>query len=192
MQRLVLMLWILSCYCAAVADDKSSLYDEKTFRGLTEDKRAYRVGDALTVLVFESSSASTSAETETEKKGGVKLGLKTHKRDQSAALTLSDDFSGSGTIQRSGKLAAQITVRVSAVMTNGDLQVAGRQIIEVNNEKQEIALSGRVRPRDIGELNTVVSSRLADARITYVGEGLLGEKQKPGFISRLLSWMGLL
>jgi flagellar L-ring protein precursor FlgH len=105
---------------------------------------------------------------------------------------LSDDFNGKGTIQRSGKLAAQITVTVQSVEPNGDLVVAGRQLIEVNDEKQHIVLSGKVRPVDIGENNTVVSTRLADANISYVGDGILAEKQQPGIISRILHWLRLL
>ena len=70
--------------------------------------------------------------------------------------------------------------------------VSGVQLLRVNDERQEIVLSGRVRQNDISENNTIVSSRLADARISYVGDGALGEKQKPGIISRVLSWLGLL
>ena len=79
-----------------------------------------------------------------------------------------------------------------SVESNGDLLVSGEQLLRVNDERQEIVLSGRVRQSDIGENNTIVSSRLADARISYVGDGALGEKQKPGIISRVLSWLGLL
>lgn len=169
-----------------------SLYNEKSFQSLTADRRAHQVGDSLTILVFEAASATASADTQAEQSGGVSVGLSTHKRDQSAKLTLSDDSTGKGKIQRSGKLAAQITVTVQSVARNGDLHVSGRQLIAVNDEKQEITLKGRVRPQDIAENNTVVSSRVADASISYVGHGLLAEKQKPGIITRLLSWLGLL
>lgn len=190
--RLLLILLLCEITIAVSAQGTASLYDEDKFQALTQDKRAHRVGDALTVLVFENSSASTSAKTDTEKSAGVKLGVVTHTRDYSGSLALSDDFNGGGKVQRSGKLAAQITVSVTRVMPNGDLEVSGRQLIEVNDEKQEILLRGQVRPRDISELNTVVSSRLANASISYLGEGLLAEKQKPGIITRLLSWLGLL
>jgi flagellar L-ring protein precursor FlgH len=70
--------------------------------------------------------------------------------------------------------------------------VSGEQLIKVNDERQEIVLSGRVRPIDIAENNTVVSSRLADARISYVGDGVLGEKQRPGILTRILSWLRII
>jgi flagellar L-ring protein precursor FlgH len=49
-----------------------------------------------------------------------------------------------------------------------------------------------VRPEDITDANAVLSSRIADAKITYVGDGILGEKQSPGILSRILSWLRLL
>ncbi len=81
---------------------------------------------------------------------------------------------------------------VRSVDSNGDLHVSGEQLLRVNNERQEIVLSGRVRPSDIGENNTIASSRLADATISYVGEGSLSEKSSPGIISRVLTWLGVL
>jgi len=83
-------------------------------------------------------------------------------------------------------------VRVVDVAPNGDLVVAGQQLIEVNEEKQEIKLEGRVRAVDVSESNTVLSTRLADAKIWYVGDGLLGEKQRPGILTRILSWLRIL
>jgi flagellar L-ring protein FlgH len=173
-----------------------SLYREETFRPLTADHRAYRVGDALTVLVFENSSASSSADTNTEKQGGIGLSVETvglgTKPSVGAKANLNDNFEGRGSIQRSGRLLAQLTVSVKAVAANGDLIVAGAQQIELNDEKQNIVLEGRVRPVDVSEANTVLSTRLADAKISYVGDGVLGEKQRPGILTRILSWLRIL
>lgn len=181
---------------APVAHAGKSLYDEANFRSFTADQRALRVGDSLTVLVVENASATTSANTQTRKSGGVGL-TGTFNADNTnhtagAKVDVNDDFAGRGSISRSGKVAAQLTVTVRAVQPNGDLMVSGRQLIVLNDEKQEIVLSGRVRPQDISENNAVLSSRLADANISYVGDGILAEKQKPGFISRFLTWLGLL
>jgi flagellar L-ring protein precursor FlgH len=172
--------------CAA-----QSLFDEERFQSLTADRRAVKVGDALTVLVFESSSASQSADTSTEKGGGLNIGVGVNSRSYGAKLSAGEDFSGKGRVQRSGRLAAQITVTVADVLANGDLRVTGQQQIVVNGEKQLLQLSGRVRPTDIND-NTVVSTRLAEAEITYVGDGLLAEKQRQGVLTRFFSWLGLL
>lgn len=182
--------------CIPVLGQGESLYKEGRFESLTTVRRAAAVGDALTVLIFESASASASADASTEKTGGLGISLSTTHNSRSDSVSakgnLNEDFSGKGRIQRSGRLVAQLTVTVREVYPNGDLAVAGQQLIEVNGEKQQIVLKGRVRPLDIGETNSVVSTRLADAQITFVGDGILAEKQRPGLISRILGWLGLL
>lgn len=191
-------LLVISCLILALSPvlvGADSLYQESTFRSLTADHRAYRVGDALTVLVLENASASSSADTTTNKTGG--FGVTVHGVNgatpiRTYGVDLNEESSGTGKIQRSGKLLAQLTVTVKAIAPNGDLIVAGRQLVEVNDEKQNIVLEGRVRPVDVSESNTVVSTRLADAKISYVGDGILGEKQHPGILTRILSWLGIL
>jgi flagellar L-ring protein precursor FlgH len=175
-----------------LAASAQSLYQEGSFRPLTADHRAYQAGDTLTVLIVESASASSTADTTTEKRAALGGSVGTTTRTEKATIGLNEDFTGKGRIQRSGRLLAQITVRVTEVAPNGDLVVAGQQLIEVNEEKQEIKLDGRVRPVDVNESNTVLSTRLADAKILYIGDGLLGEKQRPGIITRFLSWLRIL
>ncbi|SMP74786.1 flagellar basal body L-ring protein FlgH [Noviherbaspirillum suwonense] len=172
----------------------ASLYQgEGSYRSLTSDKRAYRVGDMLTVLVVENSSASANANTSTEKSGGLTFGMKTSTRGETGSLQLGDTFGGKGQIQRSGRLLAQLSVIVREVdAASGTLSVAGEQQILVNDEKQEIKLYGKVRPIDILDNNTVLSTRLAEAHISYIGDGILSEKQHPGLLTRLLGWLGIL
>src|SRR5262245_1224733 len=182
--RATLLLLIL----AALPASAESLYRDESFQSLTADRRAYRVGDALTVLVVENSSAQSSADTSTEKRGGVGVAVTTHNDEKRGNIDLTENFAGRGKIQRSGRLLATLTVSVTSIAPNGDLIVSGSQMIEVNEEKQHIQLEGRVRPIDVTETNTILSSRIADAKIAYVGDGLLGEKQRPGILTRLLSW----
>lgn len=183
------------CAWPLITAAQQGLYDAAYFHPYTDDQRAYRIGDSLTVLIVEAASAATSANAETKKATDVAAaGTVTYDRNThnaAAKVDLSDDFTGKGSIQRSGKLAAQITVTVTGITANGELLVRGKQVIAVNEEKQEIALSGRVRPYDIAANNTVLSSRLADATISYLGEGLLADQQRPGLLSRLLRWLGL-
>ena len=182
--------------CLPALGQAESLYNEAKFDSLTTVRRATSPGDTLTVLIYENASASATADASTEKTGGVGISLGTTHNSRSDTVgakgALNEDFSGKGRIQRSGRLVAQLTVTVREVHPNGDLAVAGQQLIEVNGEKQQIVLRGRVRPLDIGEGNAVVSTRLADAQITFVGDGILAEKQRPGLVSRFLSWLGLL
>lgn len=168
----------------AVAEN---LFRAGEFRSLTADRRAQRVGDILTILVIENSSASASAGTKTDKSVDASIQMTSPNRQRTYGVGVDDNFDGNGKIARSGRLLAQLSVVVTAVEPNGDLHVKGEQLLELNGEKQTINLEGRVRPVDIGEGNTLPSNRLADAKITYVGDGVLAENQSKGWLTRLIT-----
>lgn len=169
-----------------------SLYNEGSYRPLTADNKAFRVGDVLTVQVFESASASSSAETDTRRKNNLNADL-THggARASSAGLTVNGDFDGGGRTQRSNRVLITLSVSVRHVLPNGDLVVGGEQILTINDEQQKVVLEGRVRPQDVSDANVVLSTRLADARISYHGEGALSERQQRAWWRRLFDWAGL-
>ncbi|MCO4855938.1 flagellar basal body L-ring protein FlgH [Herbaspirillum sp. WGmk3] len=168
-----------------------SLYSESSFRPLTADNKAFRIGDAVTVQVLETSSASTNADTTTRRKNGVNADFSlTRNPNITAGVNVGGDFDGGGRTQRASKLLTQLTVSVIAIQPNGDLQLAGEQILYVNDEEQRVKLEGRARPQDISDGNIILSTRLADARITYVGDGDLSERQRRGWWRRFVDWLG--
>lgn len=169
-----------------------SLFDAEQYHPLAADNKAWRVGDNITVLIVENAQASASANTSTNKEGSVSGNLKSTNKTRTGGIDLAEDFKGGGTVTRSGKLLAQVTVTVQAIQPNGDLDVKGEQLIELNNEKQHITLEGRIRPQDIATDNTVPSTRISNTRIGYLGQGVLGEKQRPGILTRLLTWLRIL
>lgn len=185
---------MLSAALAAVnllAAHAESLYNENSFRPLTADNKAFRIGDVVTVQVLENSSASTHAGTATHRKNGVSADFSlTRNPNLSAGMTVGGDFDGGGRTQRASKLLAQLTVNVIGIQPNGDLQLAGEQVLYVNDEEQRVKLEGRARPQDISDANIIVSTRLADAHITYVGDGDLSERQRRGWWRSLLDWLG--
>ncbi|MFC5373296.1 flagellar basal body L-ring protein FlgH [Brevundimonas faecalis] len=161
------------------------------FAGLAGDRSAARVGDALTVLIMEASSASQSARSGSQKDtrlGGTASG---GDFDESGALRLEGRYDGRGEASRSGRLMGQITVTVHEVLNNGDMVVAGEQTIAIDGERNRIRLQGRVRRADVSANNTVLSSRLADVEIAYAGHGALSRSASPGFLNRALAWLGL-
>ena len=174
------------------ATGAADLYRDETYRPLTADRRAQRVGDVLTVLVVENSSASATADTKTDKSADAGLKSSTPTRQRNYSLGLSENFDGGGKIARSGRLAAQLSVAVVGIEANGDLRVKGEQNLEINGEKQAIRLEGTVRPVDVSETNTVTSNRIANAQITYIGDGVLAESQRKGWLARILSFLGLI
>lgn len=184
--------------CASLASAPAwaaDLYQEGQYRALAADVKAHRVGDSLTVLVMETSSAAATADTSARRKTDVGMtalvDVGRHTRAGEINAHVNNDFNGAAKTQRAGRLLAQLTVSVVAIEPNGDLRVAGEQTLEVNDEQQKIRLEGRVRPQDIGDNNAVVSNRIADARIQYAGDGVLADGQKTSLITKVLTWLGL-
>lgn len=169
-----------------------SLYDQDTYRPLVAEAKAYRVGDVLTVVVQEAASASAAADSSAQRRSGLAAQLSTHRNGPySANVSATTDSDGGGRTQRSGRLLATLSVKVTGLTASGDLMVEGQQLLLLNGERQLISLSGVVRPRDVGENNVVSSSRLADARIEFDGEGFIADKSRPGWLSRFFSLIGL-
>lgn len=185
---------VLACVMAAPlgALHAESLFQEQSFRPLMADNKAFRVGDVLTVQVFENSSATTSADTGTRRRNALSADL-SHSSGSVAqtAAGLGGTFDGGGRTQRTNRVLATLTVSVREVLANGDLLVGGEQTLTVNEEPQKVTLEGRVRPLDISDSNVVLSTRLADARISYVGEGDIAERSRRPWWRNLLDNLGL-
>ena len=160
-------------------------------QSLFTDRRARQPGDIVTVLVSEVASVSTNAQTKLSK--GESASATLRQRDgeiQLAEAGFDSRFAGGGQIERSGTLLARISVRIDAVDANGNFLVSGEQLIALNNEKQNIRLSGIVRPDDISAENTVPSWRVSGADIQLRGKGILSSRASPGWLTRLLALFG--
>lgn len=175
---------------APAASRRGSLYSEAQFQSMTSDRRLHKAGDLVTVIIFENASASSTADTGAHRDASAGVNIAKPLTTKDFGLSTSNDFTGGGRTQRSGKVLGQLTVSVREVAPNGDLLVAGEQVLDVNGERQVIRLEGRVRPRDISELNTVLSSRVADARISFSGDGVVGDRQSPGWWHQVLTFVG--
>lgn len=158
---------------------------------LVADHRAKLPGDLLTIIIVEKAEANQKAASSNKKGAGVSAGPGLGFLDFFPAVKLNgeDNLSATGVTSRGGSLNAKMTVMVTEVLPNGNLQVEGEQTITVNREEQKIKLRGQVRPEDITRDNTVLSTYVANAEITYLGDGVVGDKQKPGLLSRILSWL---
>jgi len=156
---------------------------------LVADRAAAKVGDSLTVLIDQDSRASNStqhgAHRSTRLTGSAQAGTVTPRQAQAS---LAGDYDGSGQSSRSDQVVASISVVVTEVLANGDLQIAGQQAMLVNGGRTLIRVSGRVRPSDIAHDNTILSTRIADASIAYDGAGF---GQKPGLVARVLDRLGV-
>ena len=102
------------------------------------------------------------------------------------SASASNDFTGSGSTSRAEDLVASLTTQIVQIYPNGNLRIAGNKTITVNNEMQIVELSGIVRETDISPGNVVDSKNILNARISYSGQGVLSDKQKPGWLVRSL------
>jgi flagellar L-ring protein precursor FlgH len=165
---------------------------------LTADQKALSVGDLVMVRVSENAEAQQVAKTDTQKEANVSggAGLGSWGANtlplQSYGAGAQENASGGGTSTRSGKLVAALSARVVNVLPTGNLYIEARRTIQVNDEKQNIVLSGIIRPRDVGPDNSISSAAISDAQIRYEGKGPLSEKSHLGVFSRILDWLGLL
>lgn len=162
------------------------------------DHRARAIGDIVTVNIVEVTSATEKATTDTKRTSGTTAGIPNffglEANNYPSSITPSkfidastkNDFSGSGETTRGGSLTATITARVVDVLPNGNLAIEGKREIYINNEKKEILVQGIVRPRDLNYNNSVLSTQIADAKIIYTGIGVVGEKQSPGWLARIV------
>ncbi|HEV2818505.1 MAG TPA: flagellar basal body L-ring protein FlgH [Allosphingosinicella sp.] len=177
-------------FAAALSDD---LYRQDNWAALASDRRASAVGDILTVVVLENSTAAHSAQIGTRRgnrlSGDISAGTALN---ESATLGLSGQFDGTGQMSRSGRMIAQISVRVDQVYPNGDLGISGAQVLNISGERTNIRIRGRVRPADIAGNNTVPSARIAEAVIDYDGTGFVSRSARPGLVQRIFRFLGLM
>ena len=179
-----------------------SLFSE-AMPGYLEDTRAVRVGDAVVVHIDESPNAQGTASTalshnSTGNSGATALlGLvpalqKAYPKLDPANLfnfASATAFNGSGNTARNGQLSGDIAVRVVREMPNGDMFLEGTKVLLINNEEYHLYLSGLVRPTDIAQDNSVLSSRLADAQIEFTGRGDVADQQRKGWLARILDFV---
>lgn len=184
---MLLMTALWTAVCAPAASGEEETLD--SMPSLVSDHRAHRVGQNVTVLIYEQASSTTSASRSTSKKMGVSGQIESTSDLEMGAISLENNSKGEGVISREGSLIASVSATVTEVLPTGELKIRGEQQIEFNNETQFIKVTGHIRPEDIRSDNSILSSRIAQAKITYVGDGLLGSRQKPGIITRFFNWL---
>lgn len=183
---------------------EGSLWSDVSGVDLFQDSRARKVGDIVIVRIVEDPEAKLNANTKTSRSSSVSaaklkflgymqaLAEKNSRlaqnpgTDNLIAATLGMDFDGKGSSDRDGHIKAYIAAVVERVLPNGNLYISGRREIKVNNEMEFITISGIVRPEDISPANEISSMYVASARILYAGKGPVADKQKPGWLGRIV------
>lgn len=186
------------------AQNNGSIYQAGFETNLYDDRKAYRVGDIITITLSERTQASKSAGSDMSKDstanigltslfgGGVSLNNPNGSLNPLQADDLSLDVGYSGTrstqgdsaANQSNSLSGSITVTVAEVLPNGILAVRGEKWMTLNTGDELVRIAGMVRADDIATDNTVASTRIANARITYSGTGAFADASQPGWFDR--------
>jgi len=194
-----IILPLIFCLCSANSlwkDDYDSPYAKN---------RNYKIGDTVTVLIEENLSAIQTGTTRSDKRSdlGIDIGVddtssftsgsKATSSEGSSEFTLdaggNSRFQGTGRTSRTSALEAIITATIIDIQPNGNLFILGQRQMKVNDEIEQVEVSGIVRGEDISEQNTVRSSQIANAKISVKGSGVVSNPQRPGMMTKMFGWL---
>lgn len=188
---LLVLFW--TALLSGAASSQSLWDDNGPNANLIADNVARNKGDILTIIVNESQKVEDKQEVKMEKQSTLDSVLKSFNIKENAFNPLPDmvqetthDFEGTADYDKEGKFEARITVTVMDILPNGNLIIQGRRKIYMDNEEKTIKISGVVRPMDITTENTVPSSRVAEASVSYDGEGDLSRNTEKSWLDNIL------
>lgn len=175
-----------------------SLWKDDTSQSMFADKRARAIGDIVTILVQENTSASKENGTKTSRSSGIDAAINTFLYSPAASGMLTHNgklpavnmasktsFDGGGQVQNAERMTARIAVRVVDVLPNNNLVIEGRRQTKISGESTEAVLRGVVRVEDVSANNTVFSYNVADATIQYLSKGPVSDSQRKGWFTKV-------
>lgn len=173
-----------------------SLFRTNYVNNIYSDSKAHRVGDIISVILSESTQAQKNAKTELSKENSAQLdpitgfgGLPINFKGDAIQFGYNqvNDFTGDSKANQGNSLSGNISVHVLRVLPNGNLMIRGEKWMTLNNGDEYIRLTGIIRPQDITSDNTIISNKVANARIQYAGTGTFADVQEQGWLSRFFS-----
>jgi flagellar L-ring protein precursor FlgH len=161
---------------------------------LTSGQRAAQVGDVITIVLVERTQGTSSSTSATDHDASIGLsppttGPLSFFNATDAAVGANSTFNGHGQTGQSNSLVGEISVVISEVLPNGTMRIRGEKLLRINRGNETIRISGIVRPGDIAADNRVASTRVADARIDYVGRGEISRASRQGWLQRFFSML---
>lgn len=180
-----------------------SLFNVSQGLSLWNDQRARQVGDILTVNLEESTTSSKSSTTSVKKDSAIEMdapsifgttpSLKSVILPSTSPLSLASqvsanrDSGGEAAANQQNNLSGSIAVTVTQVLPNGVLVIKGEKWIQLTEGQEFLRVSGLVRPADVRQDNSISSTKIADARITFSGTGQFAEAHKIGWLARFFN-----
>jgi flagellar L-ring protein precursor FlgH len=184
-----------------------SLWPGETSENLLfADTKAKQLGDIVTIRLEENFESINSATTNVSKDSEIDMGVTTilglpndygmtnflgmgNAFDPTVAAETSRSTKGAGATTRGGSMTGTLAVMIREELPNGMFRIKGQRTVTVNNEDQKMVLTGWIRRVDIGSNNTISSNDIANATITYSGEGVISDEQNVGWLMRFFAWV---
>lgn len=199
MKKLLISVFIaaMAAICFAQSSDQKgnpgSLF-ETTYVNPFTDSVARRVGDLLTVIIDEESTAKFASSTEATKNDRSSISTQffndlLDRLFRPISLGGNSTVSGDGKTSQTSSMAATLTVIVKQILPNGNLVIEGHRTLITNKQTQTFTLSGVVRQADIKPNNTIVSSQIAEMDVKMDGTGLIADRQRRGILTRIIDWL---
>ena len=193
----VLFLFLVLALIISQSSYADSIWKDGESTSPYSTQKSYKVGDIVYIIVLESASALSKADTETKVKDEFSASLSHTIDSLSSSIGNSNSFNpkvenkyaGSGATGRSTSIKARIAARVTRVLKNGNIKLVGKHLVEINSEEQEIIVSGVVRSKDINQSNAIYSYQVANAKIVVRGSGMVAEAESPGWFTRIINWL---
>lgn len=173
-----------------------AIYQANRDMRLFEDRTARRVGDTVVIRLVESTAATKSATTNVNKSSNIQLenpilfgasfgnpALAASKNNYATTISGERELGGEGASDQSNSLTGNLSAVVVGVYPNGNLAIRGEKMLTLNQGEEVVQISGVIRPEDIAGDNSILSSQVADAKITYAGNGALAD-------ANTISWLG--
>jgi flagellar L-ring protein precursor FlgH len=176
-----------------------SLFKANYINNIYSDSKARRVGDIISVILSESTQANKNSKTELKKESETALepiiglgGAPVTMKGQAVQFGMNQNssFKGNSKADQGNSLSGDISVHVLRVLPNGNLMIRGEKWLTLNNGDEYIRLTGVIRAKDINSNNTILSTKIANARIQYSGTGSFADVNEQGWLTKFFnsSW----
>jgi len=162
------------------------------YAALYEGWRARKVGDPLTIVLVERTAASKSSGSKLDSSGSASItppttGALNLFNRADATISGGRNFNGAGAADQANSLSGEVSVTVAEVYPNGTMLVQGQKRVTLNRGDEFLKIKGLVRTADVDRDNRVLSTRVADAQISYTGKGDVARAGRQGWLSRFFS-----
>lgn len=179
----------------AVPGSNGSLFQNTGSMNLFTDNKASSIGDIITVMLDEATVSQKSSNVGISKDSDINIeeptilgrGITGGGYSLGTGMSAQRDFSGESDAAQRNNLRGNISVSVVDVWPNGTLVIRGEKWMTLNHGDEFIRISGLVRPDDVTPDNTILSTKVANARISYSGTGALAESQVMGWLGRFFN-----